>query len=222
MPEAIMPQKRVLGDTTSNARNAFASPNAMKKRKLDNETSGQLKPPTQNVQRKGFGSSQPQKSTFEEEVLEKMTQDINDLKQSNAEKDQQWERPPLGPFDPAAENICFQQIDAEEGRMAGDKMAVRLFGVTEVFYPDAEFVPSSIGSNNCNRPVNQSCFTSPDFNITFTSLPPSASPRKIASHTKLSSRPNWHRMPRSSNVWKSHCGRTSMDSRVIRRAGTSR
>jgi DNA polymerase delta subunit 1 len=132
MPEAIMPQKRVLGDTTNNARNAFASPNAMKKRKLDNETGAQLRPPTQNVQRKGFGSSQPQKSTFEEEVLEKMTQDISELKERNAEKDQQWERPALGPFDPAADNICFQQIDAEEGRMAGDKMAVRLFGVTEV------------------------------------------------------------------------------------------
>ncbi|KAJ5122357.1 uncharacterized protein N7443_002460 [Penicillium atrosanguineum] len=130
MPEAIMPQKRVLGDATNKELNAFASPNAMKKRKLDNESGG-LKPLTQKPFRKGFGSTQPQKSTFEEEVLEKMTQDINDLKQSNAEKDQQWERPPLGVFDPATDNICFQQIDAEEGRMAGDKMAVRLFGVTE-------------------------------------------------------------------------------------------
>jgi DNA polymerase delta subunit 1 len=137
MPEAIMPQKRVLGDATNKDRNGFASPNAMKKRKLDNESGG-LKPPTQNGFRKGFGSTQPQKSVFEEEVLEKMTQDINDLKQSNAEKDQQWERPPLGPFNPATDNICFQQIDAEEGRMAGDRMAVRLFGVTEVI---SIFVP---------------------------------------------------------------------------------
>lgn len=138
MPEAIMPQKRVLGDATNKERNALTSPNAMKKRKLDNESGG-LKTSTQKPFRKGFGSTQPQKSTFEEEVLEKMTQDINDLKQNNAEKDQQWERPPLGVFDPATENICFQQIDAEEGRMAGDKMAVRLFGVTEVHSPLCRF-----------------------------------------------------------------------------------
>lgn len=127
-----MPQKRVLGDTTNNSRNTFVSPNALKKRKLDNEAGAQLKPPSQTPQRKQFGSSQPQKSQFEEEVLEKLTQDIGDLKERNAEKDQQWERPPLGPFDAAKENICFQQIDAEEGRLAGDKMSVRLFGVTEV------------------------------------------------------------------------------------------
>lgn len=132
MPEAVMPQKRVLGNTTSNPRNAFVSPNALKKRKLDNEAGAQLKPPSKNAVRRGFGSSQPQKSQFEEEVLEKLTQDIGDLKETNAEKDQQWERPPLGPFDEKKEIICFQQIDAEEGRMAGDKMAVRLFGVTEV------------------------------------------------------------------------------------------
>ncbi|KAJ5677940.1 DNA polymerase delta catalytic subunit [Penicillium maclennaniae] len=130
MPEAIMPQKRALADATNKERNILASSNAMKKRKIDNESGG-LKPSTQRPFRKGFGSTQPQKSTFEEEVLEKMTQDINDLKESNAEKDQQWERPPVGAFDPATDNISFQQIDAEEGRMAGDKMAVRLFGVTE-------------------------------------------------------------------------------------------
>ena len=131
MPEAIMPQKRVLVDTTNNARGAVTSPSALKKRKIDNEPSSQLKPPS--FQRKGFGSSQPQKSQFEEEVLEKLTQDIGDLKHNNAEKDQQWERPPLGQWDPKEENICFQQIDAEEGRLAHDEvMAVRLFGVTEV------------------------------------------------------------------------------------------
>lgn len=139
MPEATMPQKRVLGDTTNNSRNTFVSPNALKKRKLDNETGAQLKPPSQTAQRKPFGSSQPQKSQFEEEVLEKLTQDIGDLKESNAEKDQQWERPPLGPFDATKENICFQQIDAEEGRLPGDKMSVRLFGVTEVWDISTEF-----------------------------------------------------------------------------------
>lgn len=127
-----MPQKRVLGDATNNSRNTFVSPNALKKRKLDNEASTQLKPPPSTAPRRTFGSSQPQKSQFEEEVLEKLTQDIGDLKESNAEKDQQWERPPLGPFDATKENVCFQQIDAEEGRLPGDKMSVRLFGVTEV------------------------------------------------------------------------------------------
>lgn len=135
MPEAVMPQKRVLADTSNNSRNTFESPNALKKRKIDNEVSGKMLPPSQMSQRKGFGSSQPQKSQFEEEVLEKLTQDIGDLKRSNAEKDQQWERPPVGPFDQTKEHLCFQQIDAEEGRMAGDKMAVRLFGVTEVCHP---------------------------------------------------------------------------------------
>ncbi|CAI7630893.1 DNA polymerase delta catalytic subunit [Penicillium manginii] len=133
MPEAIMPQKRVLGDAANGngARNGFVSPAALKKRKIENETSSQLKAPPMGTQRKGFGSTQPKKSQFEEEVLEKLTQDMGQLKQNNAEKDQQWERPPLGEFDPATANICFQQIDAEEGRMVGDKIAVRLFGVTE-------------------------------------------------------------------------------------------
>ena len=135
MPEAIMPQKRVLGDTTNNAGKALASPTAMKKRKLDNQPPSQPKPRLLKTQRREFGSSQPQKSQFEEEVLEKLTQDIGDLKENNAEKDQQWERPALREWDPSKENICFQQIDAEEGRLPGDRMAVRLFGVTEVNSP---------------------------------------------------------------------------------------
>ncbi|KAJ5993279.1 DNA polymerase delta catalytic subunit [Penicillium sp. IBT 35674x] len=132
MPDATMPHKRVLVDTNQNARNGVASANALKKRKLENQPSSELKPPMASFQRKGFGSSQPQKSQFESEVLEKFTQDIGDLKENNAEKDQQWERPPLPQWDPAKENVCFQQIDAEEGRLPrGDVMAVRLFGVTE-------------------------------------------------------------------------------------------
>jgi DNA polymerase delta subunit 1 len=132
MPEAVPPHKRALTDTTTNPRGNAVSPAALKKRKLDIQSSSQFKAPAQNTQRKGFGSSQPQKSQFEEEVLEKLTQDIGGLKGNNAEKDQQWERPPLGDFDPTKEAICFQQIDAEEGRFGADKMAVRLFGVTEV------------------------------------------------------------------------------------------
>jgi DNA polymerase delta subunit 1 len=133
MPEAVaMPQKRVLGDATNNPRGVVQSPGALKKRKIDVDTPAKPSPRTQNGLRK-VGSSQPQKSQFEEEVLEKLTQDISDLKQNNSEKDQQWERPPLGEFDPKKENICFQQIDAEDG-MAMGKAAIRLFGVTDVCF----------------------------------------------------------------------------------------
>lgn len=133
MPEAVgNPQKRVLGDATNNPHSILKSPNAMKKRKLDTAPSVKVNS-SQDGQRRVVGSSQLQKSQFEEEVLEKLTQDISGLKDKNSEKDQQWDRPPLGEFDPAKENICFQQIDAEEG-MLGGKTAVRMFGVTEVLF----------------------------------------------------------------------------------------
>jgi DNA polymerase delta subunit 1 len=132
MPEAIIPpQKRVLGDTVNNPNGILNSASALKKRKLDNEPSVQFTPSSQIARRK-VGSTQPQKSQFEEEVLEKLTQDIGDLKENNSEKDQQWERPPLGEFDEKKENVCFQQIDAEEATLMG-KPAIRLFGVTEVY-----------------------------------------------------------------------------------------
>lgn len=132
MPEAVaMPQKRVLADSTNNPRSVLKSPNSMKKRKLDADHSVKFSS-SPNAQRKVVGSSQQQKSQFEEEVLEKLTQDISGLKDNNSEKDQQWDRPPLRPFDPKEENICFQQIDAEEGTLNGGKTVIRLFGVTEV------------------------------------------------------------------------------------------
>lgn len=137
MTEAIaMPQKRVLGDATNHSRAAVQSPATIKKRKIGIEPLAKPNPRIQNGQRKA-GSSQPQKSQFEEEVLEKLTQDISGLKENNSEKDQQWERPPLGEFDPTKENICFQQIDAEEGTAMGGRAAIRLFGVTEVCFPRA-------------------------------------------------------------------------------------
>lgn len=133
MPEAVStPQKRVLGDATNNPRSPLNTSAAIKKRKLEVEATAKADAQSQNGVRKVPGSSQPQKSQFEEEVLEKLTQDITGLKDSNSEKDQQWERPPLGDFDPNTENICFQQIDAEEGTIMGGKTAIRLFGVTEV------------------------------------------------------------------------------------------
>lgn len=78
-----------------------------------------------------FNSSQP-KSQFESEVLEKLTQDIGDLKKSNSERDQQWRRPSLDGFNPDEDSLCFQQIEAEEGVIHGGKPTVKLFGVTEV------------------------------------------------------------------------------------------
>ena len=81
-----------------------------------------------------LGSSQP-KSQFEEEVLEKLTQDVSGLKQKNSEKDQQWNRPPLDDFDESKDNVCFQQIDIEEGTLHGGKTTLKLFGVTEVWQP---------------------------------------------------------------------------------------
>jgi DNA polymerase delta subunit 1 len=130
MPEAIVPpHKRVLGDAVNNT-GVMKSPSVLKKRKLDNEPSVSLTPSSQTARRK-IGSTQPQKSQFEQEVLEKLTQDIGDLKENNSEKDQQWERPPVKSFDETKENICFQQIDAEEAMLMG-KPAIRLFGVTEV------------------------------------------------------------------------------------------
>ena len=111
----LVEKKRVLQDITS-------SPS--KKRKLNGAP---------NKMSKGPGSSQPVKSQFEEEVLEKLTQDMNGLKKKNAEKDQHWARPSLdGVFDEKTDNLCFQQIDVEEGTLHGGKTTVKLFGVTEV------------------------------------------------------------------------------------------
>lgn len=183
MPEAIIPpQKRVLGDAANNSNGILKSASALKKRKLDNEPSVQFTPSSQAARRK-IGSTQPQKSQFEEEVLEKLTQDIGDLKENNSEKDQQWERPALGDFDETKENICFQQIDAEEAMLMG-KPAIRLFGVTEVniFVIRWVFV-----SNNTHRPDNRSAFMSPALNITSTSPLPSASPKQIATLISISS-----------------------------------
>ncbi len=135
MPGTIAkPQKRVLADSTKAHRNVnptLPSPKSAKRRKLDGGLSpSKLKPKPYAVKDK-LGSSQP-KSQFEEEVLEKLTQDVNDLKQKNSEKDQQWTRPPLDDFDETKDNLCFQQIDVEEGTLHGGRTALKLFGVTEV------------------------------------------------------------------------------------------
>ena len=138
MPAAVVqPHKRVLADSTKAHRNAnptLPSPKSAKRRKLD----GGLSPTKPKPKEKGvngkLGSSQP-KSQFEEEVLEKLTQDVSGLKQKNSEKDQQWDRPPLDDFDESKDNLCFQQIDIEEGTLHGGKTTLKLFGVTEVWQP---------------------------------------------------------------------------------------
>ena len=122
------PSKRVLQDVPS-SRNNIQSDSPSKKRKLNATPRKIFKGP--NGVNGHAGSSQP-KSQFEEEVLEKLTQDMSDLKQKNAEKDQQWARPSLDDFDEKTQNLCFQQIDAEEGTLHGGKTTVKLFGVTEV------------------------------------------------------------------------------------------
>lgn len=130
MPAAILkPQKRVLGDSRLNNANTLPSPSAAKKRKLDvgSSPSAKFKAAPNGTK---LGSSQP-KSQFEEEVLEKLTQDIHGLKNKNSEKDQQWDRPSLDDFDETTDSLCFQQIEAEEGTLHGGRTAVKLFGVTD-------------------------------------------------------------------------------------------
>lgn len=107
--------------------------NTPKKRKLElDEPAVNLSVPPRSSGAKAFGSSQPQQKSQFEKDLEKLTQDISGLKEKNSEKDQQWERPPLEDFNETRDDICFQQIDAEEGTLQGGKTTVRLFGVTEV------------------------------------------------------------------------------------------
>ena len=134
MPAATLgPQKRVLADSTNahaNPKATLPSPSATKRRKVDvgSSPAKRLKLSQNGVK---TASSQP-KSQFEEEVLEKLTQDISGLKEQNSERDQQWERPPLHDFDERKDALCFQQIEVEEGTLHGGRTALKLFGVTEV------------------------------------------------------------------------------------------
>ncbi|KAK0739855.1 DNA polymerase family B-domain-containing protein [Apiosordaria backusii] len=134
MPSATLPQKRVFGEASSTRRNIAATPSsATKKRRIDEPTSSpaQRFKSSQNDTKGRMASSQ-QKSVFESEVLERLNQDISDLKQNNSEKDQAWDRPPIpDDFDPSKDSLCFQAIEAEEGTIAGGQPAVKLFGVTE-------------------------------------------------------------------------------------------
>lgn len=131
MAANALPQKRVLGEASSARRNIPAAPASAKKRRLEPfELAAKHPGSSQGENRLGrLGSSQP-KSSFETD-LEKLSQDMNGLKESNAEKDQPWERPPVVDFDPQRDNLVFQQIEAEEGTLHGGQATVKLFGVTE-------------------------------------------------------------------------------------------
>ena len=138
MPAAVLnpPKlpKRVLQDSTKvhqNLQPNLPSPRSAKRRKLDDGVSPSKIRSSQNKFLSKINSSQP-KSQFEED-LEKLTQDINGLRDNNAEKDQQWKRPKVEDFDPARDKLVFQQIEAEEGTLHGGRTTVKLFGVTEVY-----------------------------------------------------------------------------------------
>jgi len=126
------PAKRALAETSNN-RGIQASPRSSKKVKFDHgglDRNGKTGPPKMGTG--SFNSSQLAPSQFEE-TLEKMTQDMETLKERNTEKDQQWRRTPLpADFNEMTHNLVFQQIEAEEGVLSGGRMAVKLFGVTEV------------------------------------------------------------------------------------------
>jgi DNA polymerase delta subunit 1 len=131
MATAILPQKRVLTDASSR-RNIPSTPSGTKRRRLEPLTSSPASRLNSSQPGPGskLGSSQP-KSAFESEVLEKLSQDISELKQTNSEKDQAWERPPVVNFDPNRDSLIFQQIEAEEGFLNDAKPTIKLFGVTE-------------------------------------------------------------------------------------------
>ncbi|RWA14021.1 hypothetical protein EKO27_g1078 [Xylaria grammica] len=131
MATAMLPQKRALGNA-SNRHNIPSTPSTKKRRRLEPLTSSPASRLNSSQQGPGskLGSSQP-KSAFESEVLEKLSQDIAELKQTNSEKDQAWGRPPVVDFDPRRDSLTFQQIEAEEGYISGGRSVIKLFGVTE-------------------------------------------------------------------------------------------
>jgi hypothetical protein len=112
-----------------------------------------------------MGSSQP--SHFETEVLEKMTQDMVGLRKNNSEKDQEWARPSLAGFNAQEQDLCFQQIECEEGTLHDGKATVKLFGVTEV---SRLVLLNRHMLIKLSRPAILLCFTLPTSSITSTLL----------------------------------------------------
>ncbi|KFA63216.1 hypothetical protein S40285_04923 [Stachybotrys chlorohalonatus IBT 40285] len=134
MAASVVPQKRVLGESRTR-QNIPVTPSSAKKRRMDVPSSSPAPPfpSSQNALRGKLGSSQP-KSAFETEVLEKLSQDISELKKNNSEKDQVWDRPPVVDFRPERDSLCFQSIEAERGSFDGNESTVALFGVTAEGY----------------------------------------------------------------------------------------
>ncbi|KAK3359223.1 DNA polymerase family B-domain-containing protein [Lasiosphaeria hispida] len=132
MATTMLPQKRVFGEASSARGNIAATPLSSKKRRLEPPSSPAVRLNSSQNGGKGRLASSQAKSTFESEVLERMSQDISGLKHTNSEKDQAWERLPLpSSFDPKKDKLVFQSIEAEEGTVPGGGAAVKLFGVTE-------------------------------------------------------------------------------------------
>ena len=185
-PSNQLPSKRVLQDVPS-SRNNIQSDSPSKKRKLNGVSKNSFKTP--NGTNGHAGSSQP-KSQFEEEVLEKLTQDMSGLKRKNAEKDQQWARPSLDDFRENKDNIRFQQIDVEEGTLHGGKTTIKLFGVTEVC-SSCHQLWRIYADNRTLRMVIQLCYTSPTSCITSTLQRLSLLLLPIASRSRPTSRHKW-------------------------------
>lgn len=169
MPGRVVdnPKRRVLTDAT-NTHSTLKSPPSAKKRKLNGNGpsvsfhSSQHGP---NGVRSKFGSSQP-KSHFETEVLEKMTQDITGLKENNAEKDQQWDRPSLGDFDPQRDSLRFQQIEVEEGTLHGGRVTLKLFGVSEVSHIQSSTVKIADADQKLDRTLHLTpCYRLPPLHL---------------------------------------------------------
>ncbi|CCG82067.1 DNA polymerase [Taphrina deformans PYCC 5710] len=74
-------------------------------------------------------NGRPEKSSFEED-LERLTQEIKDVGEHTAERDQHWARPLLPETNAQRDSISFQSIDIEES-MDTNGPTLRLFGVTE-------------------------------------------------------------------------------------------
>lgn len=133
MPGTVLPQKRVLGEASSARRNIPATPASTKKRRLETPQSSPavgFSSPL-NGSKNRLGATQP-KSAFEQDFLEKLSQDISERKLNNSEKDQAWSRPPVPKdFDPDTTNLAFQSIDAEEGMLHGGQSTIKLFGITQ-------------------------------------------------------------------------------------------
>ena len=133
MATAMLPQKRVLGDSGTR-QNIPSTPSSAKKRRTELFSSSPAAarlPSSSQAESRGRLPSTQTKSVFESEVLEKLSQDMSDARRNNTEKDQAWDRPPVVEFVPKRDSLSFQAIETEEGTLHGGKATIKLFGVNE-------------------------------------------------------------------------------------------